>query len=272
MSLQLTYPYLLGRKRNDMRKLILTSFAAVLASGAFAATLWDNGPYTTDAGTTFNGLPINKCDTATVGDNAYIGTFRLADDFTIAANTTWTIDRINIYGYLLQTAQNLISNLSVGIYDGDPSAGGTLIGSIGFSNHLNTPVNQNIQWYQNRTGGTPNGDRPVYEFAATGAGGSSLGWTIANNTGSAKTYWLTWETDNTNGDPNAFTARRAKQYAAGNSKQFSYGTSAWTNNLNNSGGGADELWNIQGSVVPEPGTFVAIAAGLGVLFARRRRK
>ena len=67
-----------------------------------AAILFDQGPVFTQTGTPNNLSILNTTGGAnycTLGFSAATGVARLADDFTVPAGQTWTVDRVVVFGY-----------------------------------------------------------------------------------------------------------------------------------------------------------------------------
>lgn len=101
--------------------------------------LYDNGPYVTDIGAGCDGFDASSFQGAdnTFGWNTLIDTFRLADDFTVSAGETWSLDELLWRIYQTNSdPTDPISVADVWIYDGDPSLGGNVI-----AGRLGAPTN-----------------------------------------------------------------------------------------------------------------------------------
>lgn len=122
----------------------------MLATGKALAdvVVFDNGPFVTEAGVGFNGADVSRAETGviTIGFNANAttaqgGPIRIADDFVISTPTGVGSSRLSsmtFYGVQSTTSTNNVQfgAFYVGLYDGNPSAGGTLIAGNFDTNRL----------------------------------------------------------------------------------------------------------------------------------------
>jgi len=135
-----------------------------------SALLYDNGPLVNSAGTGVGGADesILMDGITTIGVNCNNGAgYHMADDFIVDAD--WTVESFVFYAY--QTNGGIPSTITAGyfqIYDGDPSAGGSVI-----YGDLATNVMISTQWsniYRNSDGPGGSTNRAIMEIecAATG--------------------------------------------------------------------------------------------------------
>ena len=168
---------------------VLTSAGnAPVWDGPGDAVLYDNGPVVNSAGTGVGGADESVLQTGTLG----MGTLgfghqvafdnRIADDFTVPAGETWTIETITFFAY--QTGaptSGTITGMNVNVMDAMPPGGSivastTTVDSTGWTNAFRVT--------ETTTGGSA--DRAIQATTV------SFNPTLTLTEG---TYWLDWQTD-----------------------------------------------------------------------------
>jgi hypothetical protein len=144
--------------------------------------IYDNGPVINAPGGGPGGSDGSILQVTTLGLNTLGGGWQLtannslADDFTVP--TFWNVDSIKVYGY--QTGSSTTSSftgLYIKIYDGDPSAGGTVIWGDFTTNRMVSTYWINGYRYSDNNVGTT---RPLMAIV-----GATPGLTLT-----AGTYWV----------------------------------------------------------------------------------
>ncbi|RLD50462.1 MAG: hypothetical protein DRJ05_19585, partial [Bacteroidetes bacterium] len=158
-------------------------------SNAPESVLWDNGPLVTLPGGGSGGTDYSELQDATLGMGTYGTGFQIsagnsiADDFDVTG--TWTVTSITFYGYQTGSGPpSTLNDVRFQVYDGDPSAGGSVI-----FGDLTTPVMISTEWtniWRVLESG-PSENRPIMEIVAD-ASGLVL---------SAGTYWIEWQVGGT---------------------------------------------------------------------------
>ena len=101
----------------------------------------------------------------------------MADDFTSAAN--WNLDSMKFFGYQTGAVASSITGVYVQIWDGNPSAGGTVVWGDLTTNRLQRTGFSNI--YRALSTTPTNCDRRIQEVVATTSGSLPAGQ-----------YWVQW--------------------------------------------------------------------------------
>jgi hypothetical protein len=159
-----------------------TDCANAVCSGP--TTLWNNGPLGTGT-TTFGGAAapagsqwsecpgVTACNATVAGQSSgVVGTtfFRVADDFTIPAGETWTINNIDTFAYQTGTTTSASpftgASFNLQIWDGPPGAIATSVVVAGdtFTNVLTGSVWSNLYRIFFNTAAT---NRPIYRNTLT---------------------------------------------------------------------------------------------------------
>lgn len=153
------------------------------------AILYDNGPLVNAPGGGAGGADGSVLQTA-IGLNTYgfgnqvLYGYRMADDFTITQPSGWQIDSIAFYAYQTNsTTTSTMTAVHLQIWNGDPSAGGSVVWGDLTTNRLASTAWSNAYRYSDTTPGTT---RPIMRNEAT------VGTILLPGT-----YWLDWETDGT---------------------------------------------------------------------------
>lgn len=157
-----------------------------------ATVLWDNGPFVTHPGGGGGGADASRLQNTTFGMStlgftaADTGALRLADDFTITDAAGWNIDTISVYCY--QTNSTTTSTFDVArlqIWDGDPSAGGTVVfGDMTTNRLLSSSWTNAYRDTQTTVGNTA---RPIMEVVIN----------VAGTHFDPGTYWIDFQTGGT---------------------------------------------------------------------------
>ncbi|MGD8440405.1 MAG: hypothetical protein PVG53_07700 [Holophagae bacterium] len=204
--------------------------------------LYDNGPLVTNPGGGAGGADLSALqvslgmNTLGAGHQWALG-YSVAEDFTVTDAAGWQIDDITFFAYQSgSTTTSTITGVYVAIWDGDPSAGGTVIWGDQTTNRLLTTGWSNI--YRASDTNPTDTNRPIMENVAT------IGTTLAQGT-----YWVQWSTDGTlSSGPWAPPISILGQTTTGNAIQY---TTAWAA-LTDSGTLTPQglPFIINGSVVP----------------------
>ncbi len=172
-----------------MRKLSLMLSILAAAAGhsahAQAVLLADTALST---GTNASGAPISAIPTGATNFGLLFNEtsfYRLADDFTIPAGETWKIDSFITYGYQTGStpAASTFTAGYVRVYNGNPSAGGTLIAGDTTTNRLVSSSFSGI--YRVNTNTSTDVTRPLMRLRM------SVPATMPAML-SAGTYWISW--------------------------------------------------------------------------------
>ena len=152
------------------------------------AVLFDNGPLVNDPGGGFGGADRSFIESS-LGHTLYGWGHQfalnnsMADQFTIPAGESWQIDELMTFAYQTNaTTTSTITGVYVQIWDGDPSAGGTVIWGDLTTNRMTNTVWSNI--YRTTDTDPNNTARAIMVQTST------IGTTLTEGT-----YWVQWETD-----------------------------------------------------------------------------
>lgn len=179
--------------------------------------LFDNGPLVNLPGGGFGGADASVLQSTSLGMGTYgfgaqqTANNSVADDFTSSAS--WNIETISFFSYQTgSTTTSTITGVYVQIWDGDPSAGGSVIYGDLTTNRLASTSFSNI--YRSIETDLLNNQRPIMKVDAT-----------INTTLPAGTYWVQWQyTGSLASGPWAPPITIAGQSTTGNALQNQAGT------------------------------------------------
>jgi hypothetical protein len=256
--------------------------AATLATfTAHAAVLYDNGspstgPVASNGTVAPTGTTWSESNGGTIGwtsSSSSSGTvYGLADDFSIAAGSTWNVSSIDVLAYVTDvsaSAASPIRSVTLRIWSGTPgTAGAALVWGDYTTNRLTGSTFSNI--YRAELG-FPEPQRPIWDNTVDTAG-LALG---------AGTYWVEWTTSylpdlgRSYGVPVYMPGVGAKPDANGmqSSRDPNTGTTTWSPVIDSGINAQQDLpFIVNGTVaaVPEPASWALLLAGAGVLALRRR--
>lgn len=272
-----------------MKKILISAFAVLATSSAFAANLYSNQSSNVNWGqlnavsTSFNGTAAPsggfwsevQSEGGFVNTNAgstVTGAFRLADNFTVSAGG-WNVDGFKVYAYQTGSTSNPVGSGTMNIWSaGGPAGGGSIVGTATFASASDVIDTQL---------GTGNVFRIFNSSPGTTAPGTTRRlWEISFNASlslSAGEYWLDYGLTAANAGTmfNPTTTHQGLRGIAGaNAVQFN-GTS-WVG-ITDAGTATgapvvaqDLPFIVSGEAVPEPATMGLLA--LGAAFVARRRK
>ena len=164
----------------------------------------------------------------------------MADDFVVTDAAGWQIDDITFFGYQTgSTTTSTFTGIYVQIWDGDPSAGGTVVFGDIVTNRLLTTGWSNI--YRVLDTNLTATNRPVMEIVAT------IGTVLAQGT-----YWLDFSaTGSLSSGPWAPPISILGTTATGNALQYTTSSGAWGAALDSGSQSQQGMpFIINGSVVP----------------------
>jgi hypothetical protein len=192
--------------------------------------------------------------------------FRIADDFTVTG-PGWDLNAITVFAYQTGQAAPGWTGFNMNIWSGAPNAGGTIVGTSTLASFSSANINRVFNGAANLT----NTDRRV----------QAITFNLAGLTLAPGTYWIDWQVE---GGASAWAPTVTRPNPAnpnapidvfGNGLQMTTG-GVWqfigTGSGVPQGQGGETPFIVYGQPVPEPGTMLALAAGLGAIAARRRRK
>jgi hypothetical protein len=204
--------------------------------------LYDNGPLVTNPGGGAGGADLSALqvslgmNTLGAGHQFSLG-YSMADDFTVTDAAGWQIDDITFFAYQTNsTTTSTITGVYVAIWDGDPSAGGTVVFGDQTTNRLVTTGWSNIYRASDTT--PTSTVRPIMENVAT-----------VNTVLAQGTYWVQWSSDGSlSSGPWAPPISILGQTTTGNALQY---TTSWAPFLDSGTSTPQGLpFIINGSVVP----------------------
>jgi hypothetical protein len=156
-----------------------------------AAVIYNNGPFVNAPGTGPGGADGSVLQTSLTMTTLGLGhgsptNVRLADDFTIPAGQTWTIDNALFFAYQTgSTTTSTMTFVNVRIWNGVPGAPGSAVvwGADSTTNRMTATTWANAYRYSETAVGTT---RPIMKQTA------SIGTTLE-----AGTYWIDWTSNGT---------------------------------------------------------------------------
>jgi hypothetical protein len=182
------------------------------------AVLFTSGPHFNVPGGGANGANLSSLQSSlgmTSFGWAHQSGFRVADDFTIPAGQSWTIENVELYAYQTgSTTTSTITGVNIRIWSGAPGTGTVVFGDT-TTNRMASTSFANVYRASETT--PTNTQRPLMRQVV------NLGVTLP-----AGTYWLDWQTTGSLASgpwvpPIVITG----QTTTGNSKQFSSSTGQW---------------------------------------------
>ncbi|MFZ1239867.1 MAG: hypothetical protein WAV66_11020 [Anaerolineae bacterium] len=153
------------------------------------AILFDNGPLVTHPGGGFGGADASAVQTA-IGQTLYgaghqlSANNRVADDFTVPAGETWTINTVTFYAYQTgSTTTSTMNHVNLRIWSGMPDVGSIVFGDTTTNRMASTSFTND---YRVLDTGLTVSNRPIMGQVTT------VGTVLT-----AGTYWLDWQTGGT---------------------------------------------------------------------------
>ncbi len=122
--------------KNPLAAALTCGLAGLVSASAVSAQsslLHENGPYVTHPGGHASGADASLLENVRFPANTAYGfavnapEYRLADDFTIPANTTWTVDRLRVYAYQANGATAPFTSANLMIWYGQPGVAAFLV-------------------------------------------------------------------------------------------------------------------------------------------------
>ena len=167
-----------------------------------------------------------------IGSAVTSGAQHLADDFTVPAGATWTINSIDVYGYQISAAASPspFTACNIQIWNGRPGdPGAAVIAGDLTTNRLAASIDTNIFRISNSTvpapGTAPVTTRRIWRNHAVFSTPIVL---------TAGTYWIEWQTTVTGGGAHfapSVTIEGSRGSAAWNSRQLNVAASTWLSNI-----------------------------------------
>ncbi|CAN5586257.1 hypothetical protein BH20VER1_BH20VER1_22300 [soil metagenome] len=253
---------------------LAAALAAFTAATPAFAQLWDNGAQgngtliTHPNGMTGAAAGAHRSAISTPGSSTFgsgaAGTIRLADNFTVTG-LGWNISSFQFFGYLTGATTPGATALTLRIWDNTPGAAGSNI----IFGDTTTNVLTSTGWaagpggagiYRTTGTDTTGTTRRVQELTAN-----------VNLTLGPGTYWVDFSYTGVSFTPPLSAVGGLPP--AGDAVQLTAG--GWGPALDNGGAGPqlDFPFIIQGTVIPEPGTYaLLVVGGLAMVAAARRRR
>lgn len=259
-----------------MKKLAFAVVMSVVA-GSASADWWSNGNVVTHVNggnggandiSAFNVDPL----TTTFGLQACInasgiGPASVADNYT--PDTDVAVTKLRVAYYVQSPNEPTLDGGYVRVYAGDPMAGGTLVyGDMVTSRLLSHGYMDNNGHSVYRTAGSTgvNANSTLRRLALATIGTGDLQLTAGQS------YYFAWSLSSTV-VTSVFCPTLGRR-GDGRQELTSNGVPTWFEALGtatNANSDVDLAFELETTAVPEPGTMIAVGAGLVALIARRRK-
>jgi len=191
-------------------------------NGAMSTLLYDNGPAFNVPGGGPGGADLSLLENTALGMSTLgfghqftVGN-RMADEFTVPAGETWTIDSLIFYAYQTgSTTTSTMTGVYFQIWDGDPAGAGTVVFGDLTTNRISNTYWSNIYRHSETS---PGSTRPIMRNVC---GTSGLVLTEG-------TYWIDWMTDGSLASgPWAPPIAILGNNTTGNAQQYIASTMTW---------------------------------------------
>jgi len=268
----------------------MKKLAFALVMGAFGASafadIYNNGPVVTDIGAGAGGADISRLNAdplsgtfgLAAGRNASSpGPYYMADDFTNPLSTKVKLTRVTVYAYTNNATATTLNGAFIKVLDAAPDGANNLM----YGDFV-TSRGQNMGFWVNGDTGhevyrVSNMDNASNTQKKIQKADIILGTGV--ELGPGQTVWLVW-TFAASGTTSIFVPMVSHDYANGRGNAFqrkraSDGSDNWAPALataTDEGSRVELPYQAEYETVPEPGTIIAVGAGLAALVARRRRK
>lgn len=229
--------------------------SALIAGTAHAAELYSNGPVVNGIN---RSILIAPASTYGFGDQSSEGN-AVADDFSVAAGG-WTLTDIDFFGYQTGAGAFSFTDVTWSILSGDVNTGTVVAsGTTGVTNG-------GLEGYRVTATTLGNTDRAIYRINAN----------IADLSLAAGSYWLRWSLTGSSAFSGPWQPPTSDR-ATGDAQQSIAGGAFATIVEAGSGLTVELPFALNGtpgvvSTVPEPSTWLSLAAGLLLFTGLRRRK
>jgi uncharacterized repeat protein (TIGR01451 family) len=149
--------------------------------------LFDSGPLITHPGGGAGGADASRMQNSSLGmsvagfRDSVSGNYSVADDFAVPAGLGWSMTQMTFFAYQTgSTTTSTINDVRVQLWDGPPSAGGSVIWGDLTTNRLASTTFSNI--YRDSETTVGNSTRPIMKVVATVPTSLAPG-----------TYWVEWQ-------------------------------------------------------------------------------
>ncbi len=221
----------------------------------------------------------NASESNTVAGFGFTGTLSLADDFTVTG-PGWIIDTVQLFSYRTGGVGIPHTQYFVEIYSGGaPNAGGSVIFGDMTTNRFSS-ASATVNYEGGGSGNLFRVFNTVAPPPGTAPGTTRQIWNHTVNIGGLVlgpgTYWIRFKGGPAGGFYPSTTHEGMRGVAGANALQENGGV--WVNAVDAGNPGTapdvaqDLPFILSGTIVPEPGTLIALGLGAAALAARRRRK
>lgn len=246
-----------------MKKLAILVSISALAGAANAVVLHSQGSIIngTNGG---NNVSLITAPNSSFGFNCSVaGSFRVADDFVAGAG--WKMESVTMHAFQGGTPGGFtMPTINVQVLKGADVNTATVV----FDGSNLATLNPTFEAYRAAATTPSNQTRPVYKFDVD---------VTDMMLESGATYWVSWSIDGTaasGSGPWTPQVMNGAAFLQGNAVQNVAGGTynPLVSAISGGTAGITAPFEINGSVVPEPATMIALGAGIAAVAARRRRK
>lgn len=207
--------------------------------------------------------------------------FRLADDFTVTA-PAWNVSSISVYAYATGTTAPWLTGGNLKIWNAAPNASGASVvydsgaltaGQIGQTTQINTAsgvgeIYRIFNTVAPAPGSVVGTTRKIYQFT----------FNVGSLNLASGTYWIDYQLLRGTATVFAPSTTHAGLRGVSGANGLQQNGTTWAAMIDSGNPAtapdvAQEVpFLVNGQAVPEPGTMIALGAGLAAVAARRRRK